>query len=111
MEKKGRFITKKIKEVKDWIIKRLGGYTEREYQDINKRPNQEFPVRMNYVEQLIARIKINKDVLWYIEKKDDYILDMLEREFVKLIKRKIKITYRHSEEGEIVVEGTIEVLR
>lgn len=66
---------------------------------------------MNYVEQLIARIKINKDVLWHIEKKDDYILDMIEREFVKLIKRKIKITYRQSEEGEIVVEGTIEVLR
>lgn len=83
---------KLFQRVRDWIIKKLGGYTAKEYDTINRIPFQELTIDRRNVDHLRVRIQIPRQtIVDGIFPGPDFIKHELSRQLLPLVEERMKI--------------------
>lgn len=102
---------KAIRKLRDWIIKKLGGYTAREYDTINRIPFQPTTFDRHDVERLRIQVEIKRYQVEAIPL-SDFIKHELTRKLMPLVMERVKIKQINSCRYDTVVyEATIGVVR
>lgn len=108
---------KLIQRFRDWLIKKLGGYTEKEYHTISMVPVRELTIDRRNVEHLTARVKIGRERFSdQIFPGPDFIKHELTRQLIPLVMERMKITHIEDSPMESILdytvyEASIDVLR
>lgn len=106
-----------IQRVRDWLIKKLGGYTAKEYDTINRIPVRELTLDRRNVERLAVRVRIGRERLSdQIFPGPDFIKHELTRQLIPLVMERMKITHMEDSPTESILdytvyEASIDVLR
>lgn len=107
---------KLIQRVRDWMIKKLGGYTREEY-DATVRPalNLGPDVRTKKMERLRAQVEIEPSEI-QVYQNSDLFIQILAQRMMPLIKDRMQIrrlvdSPEYSPAGNIVIEGYITVVK
>lgn len=82
-----------IKSVRDWLIKKLGGYTAKEYDTVTKIPFQAaIPIERRNVEHLRQVIEVQRPRFQDGQfPTSDFIRHELARQLVPLVEERMKI--------------------
>lgn len=107
-----------IHSVKDWSIKKLGGYTAKEHQTISALPVHELTIDRRNVDHIAVRVKVEKDVLSdRIFPSTDLIKHELTRRLIPFVMERMEIKQiddRYdgvSWPDSVVYEASIDVVR
>lgn len=103
-----------IQRVRDWQIKKLGGYTAKEYDTINRLPVREFTVDRRNVEHLTTRIQIRRNFLTHgIYPDSACIKHELTMNLLMLIEGHMKIMRLPDDHytDVVVYEASIDIMR
>lgn len=102
---------KAIQKMRDWIIKKLGGYTANEYETINRIPFQPTTFDRRDVERLRIQLEINRYRAEAIQS-SEFIKHELTRQLIPLVMERMKIKQINSYRYDTTVyEATIGVVR
>lgn len=83
---------KLIQRVRDWLIKKLGGYTAKEYDTINRIPFRDLTIDRRNVDHLKVGIKIPLNTIMDgIFPSSDFIKHELSRQLLPLVEERMKI--------------------
>ena len=102
-----------IQRVRDWLIKRLGGYTEKEYFRVNRPPLRlATPVETRNVQRLRATLVARPNV-GMIEN-EDFVRRELAARLLPLVMENMRVTRvkkDYAMPGALEFEGRIDVVR
>lgn len=102
-----------IQRVRDWMIKKLGGYTAKEYDTINRLPVRGLTIDRRNVEHLTVNIQISsRDIADGIIRDPDFIKHELACKLLPFIEERMKIM--RTTDGPldaVVFEASIDVVR
>lgn len=102
---------KAIRKLRDWIIKKLGGYTAREYDAINRIPFQPTTFDRRDVERLRIQVEIKRYQTEAIAG-SEFIKHELTRQLIPMVMDRMKIKQINSYRYDTAVyEATIGVVR
>lgn len=102
---------KAIQKLRDWIIKKLGGYTAKEFDTVNRIPFQATTFDTRDVERLRVQIEINRYQVEAIPL-SDFIKHELTRQLIPLVMERMKIKQINSYRYDTAAyEATIGVVR
>lgn len=111
-------VGKLIDRVRNWLIKKLGGYTEKEYNTINMIPVRELTIDRRDVEHLATRIRVERERLPdELFPGADFIKHELTRRLIPLVMERMKITrmddspYMGGMLDYAVYEASIDIVR
>lgn len=108
---------KLIQRVRDWLIKKLGGYTAKEYDTINRIPFRDLTIDRRNVEHLTVDIQISRrDITDGIFPGPDFIKHELARQLLPLIEERMKIMRKTDAPNmymldAVLFEASIDVVR
>lgn len=102
-----------IQRVRDWLIKKLGGYTAKEYYTINWMPVRELTIDRRNVAHLTSNIKIAR---YGVYPDQDSIKHELARRLLPLIEEHMKIMRNYDAPNtymsdEVVFMASIDIVR
>lgn len=103
-----------IQRVRDWWIKKLGGYTAKEYDTINWLPVRELTIDRRNVEHLTTRIQIRRNLLTHgIYPDSACIKHELTMNLMLLIEEHMKIMRLLDDHytDVVVYEASIDIVR
>lgn len=103
-----------IQRVQDWLIKRLGGYTEKEYSRVNRIPLRlATPVETCNVQRLRATLVARPNNVGMIEN-EDFVRRELAARLLPLVMENMRVTRvkkDYAMPGPLEFEGRIDVVR
>lgn len=107
-----------LQRVRDWLIKKLGGYTAKEYDTITRIPVRELTIDRRNVEHLRTRIQINRAHFSDgIFPDSEFIKHELTRRLIPLVMERMKIMRMHDYPNmggmldSAVYEASIDIVR
>lgn len=99
---------KLVQRVRDWLIKKMGGYTAKEYDTINRIPVRELTLDRRNVEHLAVRVRIGRERLSdQIFPGPDFIKHELTRQLIPLVMERMKIMHREDSSMESMLDYTV----
>lgn len=104
---------KLIHRIRDWLIKKLGGYTKKEYETINRIPFQNIAVEERGIEHLRAVVKIDRKQTSAVSS-SSFLKHELARQLLPMVMDYMKIKRIRSNyisPDTVVFEATIDVVR
>lgn len=103
-----------IQRVRDWLIKRLGGYTGKEYSRVNRPPLRlATPVETRNVQRLRATLVARPNNVVMIEN-EDFVRQELAARLLPLVMGNMRVTRVKKDyaiPGALEFEGRIDVVR
>lgn len=104
---------KLIHRIRDWLIKKLGGYTQKEYETINRIPFQNVAVEERGIEHLKAVVEINRQQTDAVPS-SGFLEHELARQLLPMVMDYMKIKQTrnyYTSPDTVVFEATIDVVR
>ena len=104
---------KLIHRIRDWLIKKLGGYTQKEYETINRITLQNIAAEERGIEHLRAVVKIDREQISAVSS-SGFLKHELARQLLPVVMdymNIIQIKSNYISSDTVVFEATIDVVR